>query len=144
MVTRTGIMIALLLSVGGSAGAQQTSAGTQLPSGHRSSTAGVYTPEQATRGAEAYAGMCTGCHTTAAHMGDVFVSNWSGRPVSEFYGFIKSAMPKNEPGSLSAEEYASIVAYILKLNGMPAGKDALPADSIALQKIRFDPPRKGP
>lgn len=144
MMTKTGITVGLLFVLAASAGAQQTGAASQLPPGHRSSTAGVYTAEQATRGAEAYAGMCTGCHTTAAHMGDVFVSNWSGRPVSEFYGFIRSAMPKNEPGSLSAEEYASIVAYILKLNGMPAGKDALPADSLALLKIRFDSPKKGP
>ena len=85
-----------------------------------------------------------GCHTTAAHMGDVFVSNWVGRPVADFFGFIKSAMPKTEPGSLTDDEYASIVAYILKLNGMPAGKEALPADTIALQKIRFDSPKKGP
>jgi hypothetical protein len=142
MVIRTGIAIGLLLVLGRDVDAQKAGSSAPLPPGHRSSTAGVYTLEQATRGADAYAGMCTGCHTTAAHMGDVFVSNWAGRPVGEFFGFIRSAMPKNEPGSLSADEYASIVAYILKLNGMPAGQEALPSDSAALQKIRFDSPKK--
>ena len=37
-----------------------------------------------------------------------------------------------------------VVAYILKLNGMPAGKEALPSDMAALGKIRFDSPKKGP
>ena len=144
MVIRTGIARGLLMVLTGDIDAQQAAGAPSLPAGHRSSTAGVYTSAQASRGEEAYAGMCMGCHTTAAHMGDVFVSNWAGRPVYDFYDFIRTAMPKTEPGSLTPDEYASIVAYILKLNGMPAGKDALPADSAALAKIRFDRPKKGP
>ena len=93
-------------------------------------------------GEDVYAGMCTGCHTTASHTGDVFSNAWAGRPLSELYVFIKGAMPKNEPGSLAPEEYAAIVAYLLKLNGMPAGKEKLPADSAALDRIRIDP-KKG-
>ena len=137
-----GIVTGLLALVAGASEAQQAGADAPLPTGHRSSTAGVYSADQARRGEEAYAGMCMGCHTTAAHMGDVFVSNWAGRPVYDFFDFIRTAMPKTEPGSLTSDEYASIVAYILKLNGMPAGKDALPADSAALAKIRFDRPKK--
>lgn len=142
MSIRMGSAIAMLAVFAGAAAAQQNAGSTPLPAGHRSSTAGVYTAEQATKGADAYAMMCTGCHTTAAHTGDVFVSNWSGRPVAEFFGFIRSAMPKAEPGSLTDDEYASIVAYILKLNRLPSGPDPLPTDTLALQKIRFDPPKK--
>ena len=143
MVIRTGIAMALLLLLARDIDAQQAGS-APLPAGHRSTTSGVYTAEQATRGADAYAGMCTGCHTPAAHMGDVFVSNWAGRPVADFYGFISAAMPKADPGSLTPDEYAAIVAYILKLNGLPAGREPLPANEAALQKIRFDPPKKGP
>lgn len=142
MSIRMGLTAALLLLA--ARGMQAQHAEAPLPPGHRSSTAGVYTAAQASLGEETYAMMCTGCHTQAAHMGDVFVSNWAGRPISEFYGFISSAMPKNEPGTLTPEEYASIVAYILKLNRMPAGKEALPSDTAALAKIRFDSPKKGP
>ena len=133
-VMKRGIAIAigLLVVLGHEAAAQKDT------SVSRPASSGVYTAEQARIGEEAYAGMCTGCHTPASHTGDVFASAWSGRPVSELYGFIRAAMPKTDPGSLSAEEYAAIVAYILKLNGMPAGKRPLPADSAALDRILID------
>ena len=137
MKRRIGIAIGLLFALGHEAAAQE---GGTPPV--RAASSGVYTVEQAARGEEAYGANCMGCHTAAAHMGDIFASAWGGRPVSELYGFISAAMPKTEPGSLSKEEYASIVAYILKLNGMPAGKQALPADTAALGKIRIDP-KKG-
>ena len=144
MSIRTGLLAALLVLGARGVQAQQAKSDAPLPAGHRSSTSGVYTTAQANQGADAYAMMCTGCHTTATHTGEVFVSNWVGRPVAEFFGFIRAAMPKNEPGTLTADEYASIVAYILKLNGMPAGREALPSDSAALAKIRFDSMKKGP
>ena len=138
MKQRIGIVIGLLLALGHEAGAQRGGAAPMRPA-----SSGVYTAQQARVGEEAYAGMCTGCHTPASHMGDVFTNAWGGRPLSELFSFIRAAMPKNEPGSLAPEEYAAIVAYILKLNGMPAGKEPLPADSAALDRIRIDP-KKGP
>ena len=139
MNRRIGIAIGLLFALGHEADAQKDSSASMRPA-----SSGVYTTQQVKMGQEAYAGMCTGCHTTASHMGEAFAAVWDGRPVSELYGFIRAAMPKNEPGSLTAEEYAAIVAYILKLNGMPAGKQALPADSAALDRIRIDIVKKGP
>ena len=132
------IAIGLLSVLGHEAAAQQPSGAAMRPA-----SSGVYTAEQAARGEEAYGANCMGCHNTSSHMGDVFESGWGGRPLSELYGFISGAMPKTEPGSLSKEEYASIVAYILKLNGMPAGKQPLPADTAALGRIRIDS-KKGP
>lgn len=139
-----GIVAALLILASRGVHAQQPKTDAPLPAGHRSTTAGVFTPAQATQGEDAYGTMCMGCHTAATHMGDVFISNWVGRPLSEFYGFISQAMPKNDPGSLTPQEYSSIVAYILKINGMPAGKETLPSETAALAKIRFDAPKKGP
>ena len=34
-------------------------------------------------------------------------------------------MPKNDPGSLAPEDVADVVAYLLKMNAMPVGKDEL-------------------
>jgi mono/diheme cytochrome c family protein len=133
MKRRIAIAIGLLAGLGHEASAQKDSSTAVRPA-----SSGVYTAAQAKIGEEAYAGMCTGCHTPASHMGSAFASAWSGRPVSELYGFIRAAMPKNEPGSLTADEYAAIVAYLLKLNGLPAGRQALPADSAALDRIRID------
>ena len=47
-------------------------------------------------------------------------------------------MPKNDPGSLSPDEYAAVTAYLLQLNDMPAGKAALPVDSLTLKAIIYD------
>jgi mono/diheme cytochrome c family protein len=133
MKRRIGMVIGLLAALGQEAAAQKDSSAVVRPA-----SSGVYTAAQARVGEEAYASMCTGCHTPASHSGGAFAEAWAGRPVSELFGFIRAAMPKTEPGSLTADEYAAIVAYILKLNGMPAGRQPLPADSAALDRIRID------
>ncbi len=81
---------------------------------------------------------CQSCHTPVSHTGAVFVEKWEGHRLSELYEFIRTAMPKSDPGSLTQREYIVVLAYLLKMNGMPAGKDELPADSLELQKIRIE------
>jgi mono/diheme cytochrome c family protein len=110
--------------------AQQTTA--------RSTLAGVYSSEQATRGGDVYAGMCKSCHTATTHTGVTFEKLWNGRPLSDLFGYISSKMPKNEPGSLAPEEYVDVLAYLLKLNEMPAGASELPADTTVLGTIRIE------
>jgi mono/diheme cytochrome c family protein len=104
----------------------------------RSTKSGVYTAAQAAKGAETYTTACQGCHQPAGHSGPVFLNPWLGRPVAEFFEYISTEMPKMEPGSLTAQEYVQLVAYFLKLNGMPAGQRELPADVAALKSIRID------
>ena len=99
---------------------------------------GVYTAQQAARGSDVYAGNCKSCHTPESHTGATFGATWNKRSLSELYGYIRERMPKNEPGSLSAEEYADVVAYLLKMNKMPAGQAELAPDSAALKAIRID------
>ena len=104
----------------------------------RSTQSGVYTAEQARRGRDVYAGMCQSCHTAASHTGAVFQSTWGGRPLSDLFAFIVLRMPKNEPGSLSQEEYADVLAYLLKMNQMPDGSTELASDTTALRTIRIE------
>jgi mono/diheme cytochrome c family protein len=104
----------------------------------RSTLAGVYTEAQATRGRDSYSGMCQACHTPASHSGPTFLATWGGRPLWELFKYITESMPKMDPGSLPLDEYAQVTAYILKLNGMPAGPQELAADSAALQTIQFE------
>ncbi|MFN8573293.1 MAG: cytochrome c [Gemmatimonadaceae bacterium] len=106
--------------------------------GSRSTLEGVYTREQANRGRDVYAGMCQSCHALASHTGVVFNNTWAGKPLSDLFAFVSEKMPKNEPGSLTREEYAQVIAHILRLNGMPPGFDELPTDSLALHQIRID------
>jgi len=110
----------------------------------RSTAAGVYTAEQAARGRDTYAMQCKSCHTPASHTGATFAQWWDRKPLSELYQFVMTRMPKNEPGSLAPEEYIEVVAYLLKLNDMPTGSVELPADSVALRRIRIDAGKKDP
>lgn len=108
----------------------------------RTTSAGVYTAEQASRGRDTYAMQCKSCHTPASHTGATFAQWWDKKPLSELFLFITTKMPKNEPGSLQPDEYADLVAYLLKMNDMPSGTDELPADSVALRRIRIDAGRR--
>jgi hypothetical protein len=58
-------------------------------------------------------------------------------PVGDLFEHISTNMPQDNPGSLSAAEYASIVAYILQLNGRPAGDEELPTDAELLNRMRW-------
>ena len=89
-----------------------------------------------------YAGMCRSCHTPASHTGVTFEKWWKGRTLADLFGFMSGQMPKNNPGSLNPDEYADVVAYILRMNSMPAGKRELPTDSASLAAVQIDLPKK--
>ena len=114
------------------------------PAAERTTKSGVYSAEQASRGSDTYVMQCKNCHTPASHTGVTFANSWNGKPLSALYTYMVERMPKNEPGSLQPHEYAELVAYLLKLNEMPAGSADLPADSMALRKIRIEAGRKDP
>ena len=113
-------------------------AAAQAPAMKQSTLKGVYSAEQASRGEQVYAGMCKSCHTAASHTGVAFQKTWNGRSLSELYDYISTKMPKNEPGSLAPEEYADVLAYLLKLNQMPVGTIELPPDTTVLGAIRIE------
>jgi hypothetical protein len=121
-------------------------AGGQAPPSNRqrSTAQGVYSREQWMRGRDVYAGLCAGCHQAVTHVGPQFSTSWAGKKLSELFGFLRERMPKNDPGSLSDQEYVDVMSYMLRLNGMPAGVDELPADSVALTKIKIDSSRVSP
>ena len=108
----------------------------------RTTAAGVYTDEQADRGRDTYAMQCKSCHTPASHTGVTFATWWDRKPLSDLYQFVTTRMPKNEPGSLLPDEYVDVIAYLLKLNELPSGSEPLPADSVALRKIRIEVGKK--
>ena len=81
---------------------------------------------------------CTSCHGTEKYTGDAFTKNWVGRTVFDLFDQLKTTMPDDNPGGLSAQQYKDIVAYILKINGLPSGTDSLPADPEAMRLIKID------
>ncbi len=114
------------------------------PAGSRTTRSGVYSAEQASRGSDTYAMQCKSCHTPASHTGVVFANAWDRKPLSELFQYIVTRMPKNEPGSLQPDEYADVLAYLLKLNEFPSGSEALPADSVAMRNIRIEVGKRDP
>ncbi|MBO9668973.1 MAG: cytochrome c [Sphingobium sp.] len=107
---------------------------------------GVYSTVQAAEGEALYKGACASCHGDNL-MGTFevptltgrFVGNWSNGSVGTLFTYVSDAMPQMAPGTLSPEDNAKIVAYLLKANGMPAGPQPLPSDRAALDRIAFVP-----
>jgi len=106
---------------------------------------GVYTREQATRGAQVYAASCGQCHTMGQHSGSRFEAAWNNRKLYDLHEIIRNTMPVDNPGGLTDQEYLDVVAYMLHLNGIPAGKSALDNDPATLKGLRIEVrPTKGP
>lgn len=110
----------------------------------RTTMDGVYTLAQANRGRDLFAMRCQSCHTPMQHTGPPFRNKWFGKTLGELYTYIRREMPKNEPRSLSDQEYALALAFLLRMNGMPTGQVPLAADSAELQSIRLDSVRAAP
>jgi mono/diheme cytochrome c family protein len=138
MLPRSAIGIlcgALLLRPGGLVRAQETSADTGA-----STLQGVYSEGQARKGGEAFRKHCLECHAPEQHTGDAFRKAWNGRRAFDLFELLRTTMPNDRPGRLSRGQYAEIVAYLFQLNGLPAGRKALPNDDQGLLRIRIEAP----
>jgi mono/diheme cytochrome c family protein len=111
---------------------------------------GVYTEEQAKRGATVYSEQCASCHGEKmegvadlfpALTGDLFIKNWTGRSVGELYEKIATTMPALEPGSMQPDQVADVVADILSASKYPAGSTALAASVDPLKTIQIVAPK---
>ncbi len=120
--------------------------GTLYAQAPRSLWDGVYTQEQAQRGAALYSDACASCHGTALTGGESapplaggeFFSNWNGLTVGDLFERIRVTMPADRPGRLTREQDADILAHILNVNRFPTGKTELEHQTEALKQIRFD------
>ncbi len=119
---------------------------------YKSAWAGIFTDDQAARGAVAYRERCASCHGAALEGSDWapslagrdFRDDWDEGNIADLFEKIQYTMPANRPGRMSETQSAEILAYILKVNGFPAGSSALPASADDLRGVRFlatDPSR---
>jgi hypothetical protein len=121
--------------------ASPANAQTQSPPAEaRSVQAGVYTAEQALEGAALFEQYCLRCHSAEEYRSARFREKWSSRTLRDLYAVIASTMPFDQPASLPLREYSELVAFILELNGFPAGDVLLEWDEKALAAITIDPP----
>ncbi len=94
-----------------------------------------FTAAQAAAGRTAYNASCAVCHGSTMTNGtfgtplggQYFKEKWFGRSVQALSEKSQKTMPPTSPGSLPADAYTNIVAYILEVNGFKAGSTPLPA-----------------
>jgi S-disulfanyl-L-cysteine oxidoreductase SoxD len=107
---------------------------------------GVYTEAQAKRGEAIYFERCVRCHgatlmggTDGAGplIGPTFNGNWNGVPLGAMVDRMRMTMPLDKPASLSRQQTADVLTYILSVNKFPAGKEELPRTAEILNQIQF-------
>jgi len=157
---REKTLLALLIAAGGLviAGArdltgQQAASGPGAPAiSEKTVWDGVYTAEQARRGAQSYGQFCSRCH--GANLGGnstgvppltgtPFFDRWSDLSVFDLSVQIQNSMPHHVPGIpppgtvtfLPSDTIRDIVTLLLQSNGMPAASQELPTDHDTLQHI---------
>jgi mono/diheme cytochrome c family protein len=111
---------------------------------------GVYSEAQASRGKAAYEAQCAFCHQSDLRgqgfapglIEDAFASRWQDGNLGDLLTIVKATMPQDKPASLTDDEYAAIVAYLLQANRYPAGPQELHFDAAALKSVVFKRPAK--
>jgi PQQ-dependent dehydrogenase (methanol/ethanol family) len=107
-------------------------------------SAGGYTTAQATAGASVYASRCASCHGTSlqggagpALTGSVFKNsiNATYKTGADLLTFISKQMPADAPGTLTAQQYADVTAFVIQRNGYAAGDTALTAGNAGDVKL---------
>jgi len=103
-----------------------------------------YTKAQAERGRIAYVEHCANCHGAtlgggaAPTLTGAFWSSWNGRTLGEMFTLTRNSMPADAPASLSDQDYADILAYMLQKGGYPSGTAALPASAASLASRKIE------
>lgn len=112
----------------------------------RSVWEGVYTDEQAKRGEPIYRKECAVCHgdmltggeSAPPLSGGAFLANWNGLTMGDLFDRIRKTMPQSNPGRLTRQQDADILAFMLSVNKFPSGKTELYRQSEMLKEIRFE------
>ena len=107
---------------------------------------GTYTQAQADRGKQLYSDACASCHgpeLTGGEMapplvGGDFQSDWNGLSLGDLFERMRISMPQNAPGSLSAQQNADVLAFML-----PTGSAEMPKEAMILKSIKFESKKSG-
>ena len=138
-----GLAIIWLASVSGSAllAKQAAAAGAG-----KSVWDGVFTAEQAERGAVAFKANCSECHGNdlagdgfaPALTGSDFMGNWNELSVGDLFERIRISMPPSGPSGVTTAQKADIVAHIMNVNKFPAGTTELEPKTEVLKAIKIE------
>src|SRR5438128_1425591 len=145
---RAAAAVAILLAIGNvsyqlfAIAQEQTPKPAESP---RSVSDGMYTGEQAKRGQLHYQQQCASCHGSSLGggeaapplVGEAFLEGWDGKSVRALFETVQTTMPADNPGRLSPQQGADIVAFVLSSNGFPAGDKELARELDVLKEIRI-------
>jgi mono/diheme cytochrome c family protein len=107
---------------------------------------GAFTDAQAMRGELLYSKHCASCHgadLTGGEMappltGGDFRYNWNGLSLSDLFERMRISMPQDNPGSLSRQQNADVLAFLLRKANFPAGETELAPQTEVLKEIKFE------
>jgi mono/diheme cytochrome c family protein len=116
----------------------------------RSVNEGVYTADQAKKGEALYKEQCAACHGDNLEgsgpmpplAGKDFLANWTGKTLGDLYEKTQTTMPATAPGTLSPEQTADIVAFMLSKDNYPTGAATLEGKTEPLLQIKIDAPKQ--
>ena len=109
---------------------------------------GFYSATQAARGEAIYEQYCMTCHgaklqgnPAAPLAGPVFQGRWADgqHTLDDLFYIVRTQMPYSAPGSLAKQQYADVIAYVLKMNGYEPGETELTPIASTLKKITLQP-----
>jgi polar amino acid transport system substrate-binding protein len=96
----------------------------------------LYEAAQATRGKASYAASCASCHGKGlvgggapALTGPQFFTKEMNTKLAGVFQYMAREMPQGRPGSLTHDQYADLMAFILEMNGFPSGSVSLSYES---------------
>jgi len=110
---------------------------------------GVYTQAQAMRGEAVYKEQCAACHgddlggsgPMPPLAGNDFVKNWQGKTLGDLFEKTHTSMPASAPGTLSEQQTADVISYMLSQGKYPAGTTELAAKMEPLNQIKIEAPK---
>lgn len=141
-----GIRIAAIAAVVCALAVAMPTGHAQQGSGKVSIWAGVYTAEQSKRGEAFYPGACAQCHgprlngatqpdqppsPAIARVG--FLKKWAGKSVAELFEVVRERMPSDNPGTLTDQQAADVIAHMFAVSNIPTGSKELPASMKSLE-----------
>jgi mono/diheme cytochrome c family protein len=122
--------------------------------GSRTVLDGAYTNAQAARGENEYGNNCARCHGADLDGGGAaptlhtldFVDRWREDHLATLFQFIRTNMPQNGPGpnGLREQQYLDVLAFLLSVNGLPAGSKELTTADLDTMLVGVDGPKPLP
>jgi hypothetical protein len=73
--------------------------------------------------------------------GGQFKYNWNGLTVGDLFERLRISMPQDNPGGLSRQQNADVLAFMLAKSDFPAGDTELASQTEVLKEIKFEADR---